>query len=78
MPKVAEEGPFRFVIYTRENEFEPPHVHVFLGNEEKCRLELNNETFMENPPPGEYRKVLTAYRKHAEVIRKEWDRIHGR
>lgn len=78
MPTVAEEGKFRFKIYTRENDFEPPHVHVFVGNEEKCRLELNNETFMQNPPPGESRNIITAYRRHAEVIRREWDRIHRR
>jgi hypothetical protein len=78
MPTVAEEGPFRFVIYPREHKFEPPHVHVFIGNQVQCRLELNSEVFMENPPPGEYRNLLAAYRKHAEVIRKEWDRIHGR
>jgi hypothetical protein len=32
---------------------------------------------MENPPPGEYRNILAAYRKHAEAIRREWDKIHG-
>jgi hypothetical protein len=78
MPTVAEEGPFRFVIYTRENGFEPPHVHVWMGNEDVCRLELNSGRFMENPPPGEYRNILAAYRKHAEAIRREWDKIHGR
>ena len=65
MPAVAEEGQFRFVIYTRENDFEPPHVHVWIGNEDVCRLELNSGRFMENPPPGEYRNILAAYRKHA-------------
>ena len=78
MSTVAEEGQFRFVVNTRENEFEPPHVHVWVGNEDVCRLELNSERFMENPPPGDYRKILTAYRKHAVAIRWEWDRIHRR
>ena len=78
MPTVFEEGQFRFVIYTRENDFEPPHVHVWIGNEDVCRLELNSGRFMENPPPGEYRNILAAYRKHAEAIRREWDKIHGR
>jgi hypothetical protein len=78
MPTVAEEGPFRFFVNTRENDFEPPHVHVWVGNEDVCRLELNGERFMENPPPGEYRSILEAYRKHAAKIRQEWDRIHRR
>jgi hypothetical protein len=34
--------------------------------------------FVEEPPPGDYRSVLTAYRKHAVAIREEWYRIHGR
>ena len=78
MPTIIEEGQFRFVIYTRENDFEPPHVHVWVGNEDVCRLDLNSGRFMENPPPGDYRSILTAYRKHAATIREEWDRIHGR
>lgn len=78
MPTIIEEGQFRFFIYTRENDFEPPHVHVWVGNEDVCRLELNSGRFMENPPAGDYRNILTAYRKHAATIREEWDRIHGR
>ena len=27
MPKVLEDGPYRFLFYSRENK-EPPHVHV--------------------------------------------------
>jgi hypothetical protein len=33
---------------------------------------------MENPPAGQARNILEAYRKHAAIIRKEWDRIHRR
>ena len=40
MPTVAMEGRFRFVVNTRENGFEPPHVHVWVGNEDVCRIEL--------------------------------------
>ena len=29
MPTVAVQGQFRFVVNTRENSFEPPHVHVY-------------------------------------------------
>lgn len=78
MPTVAEEGHLRFVINTRENDYEPPHVHIWVGNEDVCRLELNGGQFMENPPPGESRNIMAAYRKHVTVIRREWDRIHGR
>jgi len=78
MPTVIEEGPFRFVIYTRENEFEPPHIHVWIGNENICRLNLNDGRFMDNPPPGDFRSIMKAYQKHSIAIRQEWDRIHGR
>lgn len=78
VPTVATEGKFRFVVYTRENEFEPPHVHVWMGNEDMCRIELNGGRFMEGPPPGEHRKIRQAYRRHAEAIRKAWDDTHRR
>lgn len=78
MPTIVEEGQFRFTIYTRENKFEPPHVHVWIGNDNVYRLELNGGQFMENPPPGNYREILKIYRRYADVIRCEWDRIHRR
>ncbi|MDO8751238.1 MAG: DUF4160 domain-containing protein [Dehalococcoidia bacterium] len=78
MPTVAREGQFQFVVNPRENDFEPPHVHVWVGNEDVCRIELNSEKFMEEPPPGDYRSILAAYRKHADTIRKVWDNIHRR
>jgi hypothetical protein len=70
MPTVAFEGQFKFVINTRENTFEPPHVHVWIGNEDLCRIELNGGSYMENPPPGMFRDIMLAYRKHAATIRK--------
>ncbi|MEK7353636.1 MAG: hypothetical protein AABZ77_03910 [Chloroflexota bacterium] len=78
MPTVAQEGQLRFVVNTRENDFESPHVHVWVGNEDVCRIELNGGQFMEDPPSGDYRSILAAYRKHAVAIRREWDRIHRR
>ena len=78
MPTVATEGQFRFVINTRENAFEPPHVHVWVANEDACRIELNGGSYMEDPPPGDYRDILEAYAKHAAAIRETWDQIHGR
>ena len=78
MPTVATEGQFRFIINTRENAFEPPHVHVWVGNEDACRIELNGESYMDDPPPGDYRDIMQAYAKHATAIRETWDRIQGR
>ncbi len=78
MPTVATEGKFRFVIYPRENTFEPPHVHVWTGSEDLCRIELYSGTFMEEPMPKEHRKILQAYDRHVGAIRKAWDDIHGR
>ena len=78
MPTVVIDGQFRFVVNTRESSFEPPHVHVWVGSEDACRIELNGGTYMDDPPPGDYRDILDAYANHAEAIRKTWDGIHGR
>ncbi len=60
MPTVATEGQFRFVVYTRENDFEAPHVHVWVGNEDVCRIDLNSGEFMDQPPSGDYGAILRA------------------
>jgi hypothetical protein len=78
VPTIATEGQFSFKVYPRESLFEPPHVHVWVANEDVCRIELNGGTYMDDPPPGRWRDILEAYRKHAVAIRAEWDRIHGR
>ena len=78
MPTVAREGQFRFVVNTRETDFEPPHVHVWVGGEDVCRIELNSGRFMDEPPPGEYRNILQAYLRHVDAIRRTWDEIHHR
>ena len=70
MPTVAIESQFRFVVNTRENGFEPPHVHVWVGNEDVCRIELNGGTYMDEPPPGNFRDILTAYSRYAGDIRR--------
>ena len=77
MPTVAVDGQFRFVINTRENSFEPPHVHVWVGNEDVCRIELNSGAFMDTPPPGTFRNITRTYTRYAEDIRRTWDAIHG-
>jgi hypothetical protein len=77
MPAVLTEGQFRFVINTRENGFEPPHVHVWIGNEDVCRIELNGGTYMENPTPGNFRAIMQLYAGHSVEIRRVWDEIHG-
>jgi hypothetical protein len=78
MPTIATEGQFKFVVNTRENDFEPPHVHIWVGNEDVCRIELNGGTFMDEPPSGSYRAIMDAYSRYALRIREEWDRIHPR
>jgi len=78
MPTVVIEGQFRFVVNTRENLFEPPHVHVWVGGDDVCRIELNGGAFMDQPPPGEQRAILGSYQRHALAIRRAWDEIHGR
>ena len=71
------EDRFRFAVNTREHSFEPPHVHVWVGNEDICRIELNGGTFMETPPPGTFRDIMRTYARYAEEIRQTWDSIHG-
>ncbi len=78
MPTVVVEGRFRFVVNSRENAFEPPHVHVWVGNEDVCRIELNGGQFMDEPPPGDARAILRAYQQHADATRRMWDEIHER
>ena len=58
MPTVAVEGRFRFVVNTMENAFEPPHVHLWVGNEDVCRIELNGGTYMDQPPLGNFRDIM--------------------
>ena len=78
MPTVATEGQFRFVVITKENGFEPPHVDVWVGNEDVCRIELNGGTYMDEPSRGNLRGILTVYSRYAGDIRGTWDSIHGR
>ncbi|MBM3925469.1 MAG: DUF4160 domain-containing protein [SAR202 cluster bacterium] len=78
MPTVVIEGQLKFIINTRENAFEPPHVHVWIGNEDLCRIELNGGSYMEDPPPGMSRDIRFAYKKHSEAIRNAWDIIRKR
>ena len=77
MPTVVIEGRFRFVINTRENLFEPPHVHVWVDNEDTCRISLLSGNFLERPPPGTRREIMIAYRRHSAVIHEIWESIHG-
>ena len=77
MPTVAVEGQFRFIVNTRENSFEPPHVHIWVGNEDVCRIELNGGSFMDSPPPGTFRDIMKTYARYAEEIWRTWDAIHG-
>ena len=69
MATVAMDGQSRFVVNARENGFEPPHWHVCDGDEDVCRIELNGGTYMDSPPSGGFREILSAYSKYAGDIR---------
>ncbi len=71
-------GHFKFKINTKENHFEPAHVHVWVGNEDVCRIELSGGLFMDPPPPGEHHRILEIYDKHIDEIRAAWDKYHAR
>ena len=77
MPTVVIEGRFRFVINTRENRYEPPHVHVWVDNDDTCRINLVGGTFIERPPSGTHRDIMAAYRKNSRLINEFWEMIHG-
>ena len=78
MPTVARDGPFEFKVYPRENEFEPPHVHVWYENSDACRLNLDSGQDLDEPPPRRWNDILAAYARHAGRIRAEWDRLQRR
>ena len=77
MPTVVIEGRFRFVINTRENRFEPPHVHVWVDSQDTCRINLLSGTFIERPPPGTHRDIMEAYSRNSQLIREIWETVHG-
>ena len=77
MPTVVTDGRFRFIINTRENRFEPPHVHVWVDNEDTCRINLISGTFIEPPPPGTYRDIMAIFNENSRLILENWERIHG-
>lgn len=81
MATVAREGEFVFVVHSREFPYEPPHVHVRLGDGTDVRIELSGGTFMkpdeDRVPPGKRRALLEAYKRQAAEILKVWSKIHG-
>ena len=77
MPTIVVDGRFRFVVNTRENPREPPHVHVWEVNESVCRIDLVSGLYMDEPPPGSYRAIMTAFLRHADAIQGAWNDIHG-
>jgi hypothetical protein len=70
------------VVHTREQVFEPPHVHVRLSDGTDVRIELAGGTLMRpdefKVPPRKRRAILAAYRRHAPEILRVWSEIHGR
>ena len=60
-----------------ENRYEPPHVHVWVDNDDTCRINLVGGTFIERPPPGTHRDIVATYRKNSRLINEFWEKIHG-
>lgn len=76
MPTVAKEGEFRFVVRTRDHP--PAHVHVICAGGQEVRINLNDGTFMDEPPLGKKGAILRAFYRHAKAIREAWDQYHRR
>lgn len=52
MPTVTIVGQYQFVIRTREFDFEPPHVHLRVGNEDWARILLDKANISMSLLPG--------------------------
>ena len=78
MPTIIVDGNLRLVIHTRENLNEPAHVHVYVDNENRCRIRVVDHVFMDEPPSGLRRRIMGLYLEHADYLNREWTRIHGR
>lgn len=67
MPVVITEGRFNFVVYEGERPIEPSRVHVFEGDVDVRRINLESGTFMGPvyPPQEEGSAILQEYRKYA-------------
>jgi hypothetical protein len=76
-PTVVRDGEFTFEVHTRELPYEAPHVHVEFGDAE-VRVNLDDGSFMEEPPAGKRRTLLAAFRRHALEIRACWEKVHRR
>ena len=75
MPTVGPpSGRYQFRVRPRENYFERPHVHVVFGRRVVCRIALDDNTFMDPPPPGTEHAIMKQYNGLAEKIREEWIR----
>ena len=78
MPTVAIVGQYQFVIRTREFDFEPPHVHVRVGNEDWARILQDNGDILMSRLRDIIARSSRAFDAHAATIREEWFRIHAR
>jgi hypothetical protein len=77
MPTVMREGGFEISI--KVNDHFPAHAHVRKGRVE-IRVNLENWELMTRNPRMAANDVRQARRlvyRHADLLRKEWVRIHG-
>ena len=51
-------------------------MHVWVDNQDTCRINLLSGALIERPPSGTHRDIMAAYRKNSQVIREIWEAIH--
>ncbi len=77
MPKIATSGKYDFKIETREKDIHGPHVHVYIGTERICEIDLYSGMFLHEPDKAGLRKeILEAYRPLAVQLLKAWFKYH--
>lgn len=80
MPKVITDGRFTFIVYPNERPIEPAHVHVFDGDVDLCRINLDSGQFMgpAYPPQEMGSAILHEYKKYVLDIRRAWNQVSSR
>lgn len=67
-----------FIIFSDDHD--PPHVHVFHGNE-TCKIMLRDLTVAIKPrcsmAKNNLRRALHLAAEHRALLLREWEKIHG-
>jgi hypothetical protein len=77
MPTILRVQGFRIMIFP--NDHAPAHVHVFKGG---ATFQVDLKTFTTSNEKGnlsdrDLKLAKLLVRKHSEILREEWERIHG-